>query len=351
MQKVGDHITLDFIGVSKEYTSLFYEEVMNKIAKAAKVGIINIAKYEFSPKGLTIIALLKESHISFHTFPEDQIISFDFFTCGQIHPDVAVDILKNEIEHTSVVYKKISRDSVHHYPDIYSSEGIQITYIVEEVIKRFTSKQGQFIEILKLKEYGNALFIDNEIQVAENDEELYSSTFVNSSLKLANSFYYAKNKSAAIIGGGDGGVVRECIKNGFNYVDWFELDQEVVEVCETYLPKVFKNINKNKNVNCIWGDAFENITSRDNEKYDHIFIDLNDDQYCISLAEKNMNEIKRIVKKNGVVTAQVGCKNLKPNQVESWINVLNNHFGNTTMSEIYIPSYDCSWNFVSSVNK
>ena len=35
---------------------------------------------------------------------------------------------------------------------------------------------GQHIEILKLKEFGNALFIDGEIQVAEKDEELYSST-------------------------------------------------------------------------------------------------------------------------------------------------------------------------------
>ena len=49
----------------------------------------------------------------------------------------------------------------------------------------------------------------------------YSSTFVNSGLSLST-----KNSSAAIIGGGDGGVARECIKNGFNYVDWFELDQE-----------------------------------------------------------------------------------------------------------------------------
>ena len=346
MIKVGDHITLYFLGVKKEYSPEFYETIINKIAKAAKVGIVNISKYEFSPQGLTMIALLKESHMSFHTFPENGIVSFDFFTCGQVSPNVSLEILKQEIQHTSVVKKEFPRDSIHHYPDIYSSEGHQKSYVVEEFIKTFKSRQGQFIEILKLKEFGNALFIDNELQVAESDEKLYSYTFVNSSLKLSGS-----NSSAAIIGGGDGGVARECINNGFNYVDWFELDREVVECCQKYLPEVFKNINRSNNVNCIWGDAFQNITSSENEKYDHLFIDLNDDPYCINLAEKNMREIKRIVKKNGIITAQVGSKHKKPKQVEAWINTLNNNFGNTKISEVFIPSFDCTWNFVSSINK
>ncbi len=346
MVKVGDHITLDFLGVKKEYSPQFYEEIIHKIAKAAKVGIVNISKYEFSPQGLTMVALLKESHMSFHTFPEDGIISFDFFTCGDINPNVSLEILKKEIQHKSVVKKEFPRDTIHHYPDIYSSEGLKKSYVVEEFIKSFKSKQGQFIEIVKLKEFGNALFIDNELQVAESDEFLYSSTFVNSSLKLSTN-----NTSAAIIGGGDGGVARECIKHGFNYVDWFELDQEVVEACQKYLPEVFKNINKSNNVNCIWGDAFQNIVSCESEKYDHLFIDLNDDPYCINLAEKNMKEIKRIVKKNGVITAQVGSQHKKPKQVDSWMQTLKEHFGNAKISEIFVPSFDCSWNFVSSLNK
>ena len=41
----------------------------------------------------------------------------------------------------------------------------------------------------------------------------------------------------------------------------------------------------------------------------------------------------------------------KPKQVEAWINTLNNNFGNTKISEVFIPSFDCTWNFVSSINK
>jgi len=346
MNKVGEHITLDFLGVYENYKPEFYEKIFKKIAEAAKVEIVNISKYVFTPQGVTLLCLLKESHMSFHTFPEKGIVSFDFFTCGAVSPAVSLEILKKELPHSSVIKKDFSRDTIHHYKDIYSSEGIKKFYMVEEIIKDFKSKAGQHIEILKLKEFGNSLFIDGELQVAEKDEELYSKTFVNSGLKISN-----KNSSAAIIGGGDGGVARECVKNNFSYIDWFELDKEVVDACQQYLPDVFKNIHRSNNVNCIWGDAFKNIVSCENEKYDHLFIDLNDDQFCIDLAASNINEIKRITKKNGVITAQVGSKDKKPSQVNSWIKTLENAFGNTNIDEVYIPSFDCSWNFVSSLNK
>ena len=65
---------------------------IKEIAKTANVTILNISKYKFEPQGFTILALLAESHISFHTFPEKGIISFDFFTCGKINPSVAVEL-------------------------------------------------------------------------------------------------------------------------------------------------------------------------------------------------------------------------------------------------------------------
>ena len=86
MVKVGEHITIDIIGTNKEYDPSIYEKVIKDIANAAKVTILNISKYKFEPQGFTILALLAESHISFHTFPEKGIISFDFFTCGKSKP-------------------------------------------------------------------------------------------------------------------------------------------------------------------------------------------------------------------------------------------------------------------------
>ena len=345
VKKVGEHITLDIIGTKNEYTPSFFEKLVYKIAKKAKVIVLEISKHKFEPQGFTLVALLAESHMSFHTFPEKEIISFDFFTCAKVSPSVAIDIIKKEIEHKRIVKKEFNRDTITLYDDIYNSPGLKKYYIVNNVLEDFTSKVGQHIEILDLEQFGKSLFIDNELQVATNDEYLYSSTFVNSGLKLNK----AKDK-AAIIGGGDGGVARECISKNFNFIDWFELDPEVVEVCNKYLSKVGNNVTKKNSVKCIWGDAFESIKSVEDNRYDKIFVDLNDDQYCIDLAAKNMKSLKRILKPNGVITAQVGSQDKKPKQVDSWLKVFNKSFGNTTLDRVYIPSFDCSWNFASSIN-
>ena len=345
MTKVGEHITLDIIGTEKVYDSSFFENLVNKIANKANVTILKISKYKFKPQGFTLVALLAESHMSFHTFPEYNIISFDFFTCGKVSPAVALDIIKKEIQHKRIVKKEFNRDTISLYHDIYSSAGLKKSYVVNNVLEDFTSKVGQHIEILDLEQFGKSLFIDNEIQVATSDEHLYSSTFVNSGLKLNKD-----KEKAAIIGGGDGGVARECISKGFNFIDWYELDPEVVEVCNKHLGKIGNKATEKNSVKCIWGDAFESIKKVEDDKYDKIFVDLNDDQFCIDLAAKNMDSLVRILKPNGVITTQVGSYDKKPKQVEKWLDVFNKNFGNTTLDRVYIPSFDCSWNFSSSIN-
>ena len=153
------------------------KNLVYKIAKKAKVTVLEISKYKFEPQGFTLVALLAESHISFHTFPEKGIISFDFFTCGKVSPIVALDILKKEIKHKRIVKKNLIEIPVSYYDDIYSSPGLKKFYMVKNVLEDFTSKVGQHIEILDLEQFGKSLFIDNELQVAESDEHLYSSTF------------------------------------------------------------------------------------------------------------------------------------------------------------------------------
>jgi len=345
MTKVGEHITLDIIGTTKEYSPEFYEKLVYKIAKLAKVTILEISKYKFEPQGFTLVALLAESHMSFHTFPEKGIISFDFFTCAKVPPSVAIEVIKKEIEHTYIIKKEFNRDTVDLYYDNYSSPGLRKSYVVNKVLENFKSKAGQYVEILELEQFGKCLFIDNEIQVAESDEYLYSSTFVNSGMKLN-----PKKEKAAIIGGGDGGVARECISQNFGFIDWYELDPEVVKVCDKHLSKIGEKASEKNSVKCIWGDAFESIKSVKDDTYDQIYVDLNDDQFCIDLAAKNMDSLVRILKPKGVITAQVGSQDKKPKQVENWMNVFNLSFGNTKLSRVYVPSFDCSWNFASSIN-
>jgi spermidine synthase len=82
---------------------------------------------------------------------------------------------------------------------------------------------------------------------------VWGDAFENAGLKLN------KDKDrAAIIVVFEGGVARECVSRGFGFIDWFELDPEVVEVCNKHLGSIGKKSTKKNSVKCVWGDAFEN---------------------------------------------------------------------------------------------
>ena len=86
MNKVGEHVTIDFLGVKKDYTPDFYNKVIYKIAKKAKIEVLNISEKVFKPQGYTCLALLAESHMSFHTFPEKELLVLIFLLAERFRP-------------------------------------------------------------------------------------------------------------------------------------------------------------------------------------------------------------------------------------------------------------------------
>ena len=82
----------------------FLRCILNRAAKLANATVLNLISNKFEPQGVTAIALLAESHISIHTWPESNYSAVDIFTCGQnMFPEFAsqylIEALKAE-EHT-----------------------------------------------------------------------------------------------------------------------------------------------------------------------------------------------------------------------------------------------------------
>ena len=67
---------------------------LNRAAKLANARVLNLISNKFEPQGVTAIALLAESHVSIHTWPESNYSAVDIFTCGQnMLPEVASQYL------------------------------------------------------------------------------------------------------------------------------------------------------------------------------------------------------------------------------------------------------------------
>ena len=72
----------------------FLRCTLNRAAKVAKATVLNLISNKFEPQGVTAIALLAESHISIHTWPESNYSAVDIFTCGKnMMPELASEYL------------------------------------------------------------------------------------------------------------------------------------------------------------------------------------------------------------------------------------------------------------------
>ena len=72
----------------------FLRCTLNTAAKIANATVLNLISNKFEPQGVTAIALLAESHLSIHTWPEAHYSAVDIFTCGQnMKPDLSCKFL------------------------------------------------------------------------------------------------------------------------------------------------------------------------------------------------------------------------------------------------------------------
>ena len=88
----------------------FLRCTLNRASKLAKATVLNLISYKFEPQGVTAIALLAESHISIHTWPESYYSAVDIFTCGQnMIPELASQYLIESLmaeEHSSRIIER-----------------------------------------------------------------------------------------------------------------------------------------------------------------------------------------------------------------------------------------------------
>lgn len=94
---MGKHIILEVYDVDFNLLNNLDPllEVVENSIHSIDMTILNVYTHKFQPQGLTILFCLAESHVSLHTFPEHNCISFDAYTCGESDPKlIAIDLLK-----------------------------------------------------------------------------------------------------------------------------------------------------------------------------------------------------------------------------------------------------------------
>ncbi len=111
---VGKHCILELYECDspKLNDEAFIRTIITIASKVSGANLLNLITHKFAPQGVTALALLAESHISVHTWPESRYAAIDVFTCGDhTMPERACELLRKELQATNYSLKTLSRDT------------------------------------------------------------------------------------------------------------------------------------------------------------------------------------------------------------------------------------------------
>ena len=105
----GTHLIIDLHGAERLDDIGYMEKTLIECVEVAGATLLHIHLHRFEPTGVSGVAVLAESHISVHSWPENDYAAFDVFMCGDARPELCVDVLKRAFRPDEEVVTELLR--------------------------------------------------------------------------------------------------------------------------------------------------------------------------------------------------------------------------------------------------
>ena len=105
----GVHLIIDLHGAKRLDDIDYIEATLRRCVVAARATLLHIHLHHFQPNGVSGVAVLAESHISIHTWPDAQYAALDVFMCGSADPDACIPVLREAFSAVSVGVNEVLR--------------------------------------------------------------------------------------------------------------------------------------------------------------------------------------------------------------------------------------------------
>ncbi|BAB07530.1 polyamine aminopropyltransferase [Halalkalibacterium halodurans] len=158
----------------------------------------------------------------------------------------------------------------------------------------------QQLDVIETEEFGNMLVLDGMVMTTEKDEFVYHEMVAHVPL-----FTHPNPKHVLVVGGGDGGVIREVLKHpSVEKATLVEIDGKVIEYSKKYLPSIATALNDPR-VDVQVDDGFLHIAKAESA-YDVIMVDSTEPVGpAVKLFEKGFYQgIAKALKEDGIFVAQ-----------------------------------------------
>jgi spermidine synthase len=222
----------------------------------------------------------------------------------------------------------------------YQTADVKFTFRVKDVIHTETSDY-QSIEVLDTYQFGRMLILDQCIMFTEKDEHIYHEILVHPAMVC-----HPNPKKILVIGGGDGGALREIIKYEVESAKLVEIDARVIEVSKKFFPALGNSFLDNR-VTTITDDGATYV-KKAKESFDIIFVDSPDPVGHAEVLVKGnfIYSCAKLLKNNGIFVAQTQALFYESDFISQYLKSVKKNFPIVKPYFASIPTYaEGPWSF------
>jgi spermidine synthase len=371
---LGNHILVEFMNCDPHIMNdvATIEKDMVEAAQKAGATVINSTFHHFSPFGVSGVVVIQESHLAIHTWPEYGYAAVDLFTCGEMDAWISFDWLKEAFRAKSYSAIEMKRGSVNLLqrndfdmttmrqkasewanPDFYTrnvwftdkdeSQALSLRFTGEVFYD--VQSPYQRVRIIESYKYGKMLALDDMVMTTVEDEFHYHEMIAHPAL-----FTHGNAKNVLVIGGGDGGTVREILRHqGVEKVTMVEIDGEVIKACKEFLPTIAAAFDDPR-LDLRVDDGIDFIKNAAPESYDIIIVDGSDPVgpaeglFSVAFYQNCYNALKI----DGLMLAQGESPKFNEKAFAELNHTLQGIFGEdkAPVSLFFVPTYPTGmWSF------
>ncbi|MGY0287942.1 MAG: fused MFS/spermidine synthase [Candidatus Methanodesulfokora washburnensis] len=213
---------------------------------------------------------------------------------------------------------------------------------IKDVIESFRTRAGQLVEVVDLEFLGRSLFMEKLLMIVFREEHIYHETLVHPVMLT-----HPSPKDVLIIGGGDGGALREVLKHpSVERVDLVELDPDVVDLFRYRIRDVSQGSFESDKLRIIFMDGRKYVQET-KEKYDIVIVDVNDPrgQAKRLYTKEFYAEVSRILRDDGIMVTHSEGIYYTPDAVLRIFSAVKVNFRIAKLARTYVPSFRDEWTF------
>ncbi|GBC71135.1 Polyamine aminopropyltransferase [Candidatus Calditenuaceae archaeon HR02] len=225
------------------------------------------------------------------------------------------------------------------------SEGVVESFrIIRPIYQGRTNYQR--LEILETEPYGTCLLLDGKMQSALLDEHIYHETLVHPAMCLSE-----EPRRVVIIGGGEGATLREVLRwQTVEEVFLIDLDREVVELCQKYLPQLSSGAFNDSRLRLFFEDGRRWVAEKLEGSVDVFIVDVTDPlergpSYLLYTSEFYSLLYSKL-SENGVVATHATSPTHTPLAYQSIKKTMQHVFSRVSELATFIISFSSVWGFL-----